>query len=76
MRVTDDVAMTATGNFWYGLEVMKLLINHRGYNVTIADKVVKAEAGNYRNSRGVMKLLRDYRGHEVAIVVTYPQAIL
>ncbi|KAM4061089.1 NACHT domain-containing protein [Hirsutella rhossiliensis] len=65
--VTARVTQTAAGNLGNGKEVMTLLLDRRGDQITITDEVVKAAAGNFRNGKEVMALLLDRRGDQITI---------
>ncbi|KAF4455375.1 Vegetative incompatibility protein HET-E-1 [Fusarium austroafricanum] len=66
-KVTAAVTQAAAGNSGNGKDVMALLLDRRGDEITITEEVVKTAAGNYRNGKKVMALLLDRRGDEISI---------
>ncbi|KAK1987963.1 hypothetical protein LZ30DRAFT_700989 [Colletotrichum cereale] len=57
-QVSAQVVRTAAGNWKNGKEIMALLLDWRGDQITITEEVVTAAAGN-RNGKGIMTLLLD-----------------
>ena len=57
----------AAGNNWSGKEVMTLLLDRWGDQITITEEVVEAAAGNEGNGKEVMTLLLDRRGDQITI---------
>ncbi|KAK7398584.1 hypothetical protein QQX98_012040 [Neonectria punicea] len=66
-KVTARVVKAAAGNRGDGKEVMALLLDQQGDQITITEEVVKAAAGNYGNGKEVMALLLDRRGDQITI---------
>ncbi|KAH7218857.1 hypothetical protein DER44DRAFT_739024 [Fusarium oxysporum] len=66
-KVTAQVTQAAAGNWNHGMEVMMLLLDRQGDEITITEEVVKAAAGNSGNGMAVMALLLDRRGDEITI---------
>ncbi|KAF6806913.1 ankyrin domain protein [Colletotrichum plurivorum] len=66
-KVSTRVAIAAAGNWRNGKEVMALLLDRRGDQITITEEVVKAAAGNQQNGKEVMELLLDRRGDQITI---------
>ncbi|XP_044716492.1 NACHT domain-containing protein [Hirsutella rhossiliensis] len=62
-----DLLIKEFRNLGNGKEVMTLLLDRRGDQITITDEVVKAAAGNFRNGKEVMALLLDRRGDQITI---------
>jgi hypothetical protein len=58
------VVKAAAGN---GKEVIALLLDQRGDQITITEEVVKAAAGNWENGKEVIALLLDRRGDQITI---------
>jgi hypothetical protein len=67
VKITDKVVEAAARNFESGEEVMMLLLDRRGDDVSITDKMVGhiAQSFDYK----VTELLLDTRGDEVKITV-------
>lgn len=57
-----ETVLAAAGNCENGKEVMTLLLDRRGDQITITEEVVKAAARNSWNGKEVMTLLLDRRG--------------
>ncbi|KAK0717606.1 hypothetical protein B0T26DRAFT_300152 [Lasiosphaeria miniovina] len=66
-KVTMPVVEAAAGNYMNGKEIITLLLDQRGDQITITEGVVKAAAGNYRNGEEVMALLLDRWGDQITI---------
>lgn len=64
--VTRDVTLAAARNSASGKEVIALLLEKRGYEVTITDEVVRAAAENWYGTE-VLALLLELRGDEITI---------
>jgi ankyrin repeat protein len=62
-KLTTPVLKAAAGNSESGKEVMALLLDRRGDQITITEDVVKAAAGNYESGKEVMALL-DQRSRQ------------
>ncbi|KAJ0126878.1 hypothetical protein HZ326_30018 [Fusarium oxysporum f. sp. albedinis] len=73
-RITEDVVEAAASNRGKGKEIMALLLDRRGDQVTITEDVVKAAAGNWMSGKEVMALLLDRRGDQVTITEDVVQA--
>lgn len=58
-KVTTLVMQVAVRNLNNRMELMILLLNRRGDQITIIEEVVKAAVGNFRNSKKVIVLLLD-----------------
>ncbi|KAL6886872.1 Pfs, NACHT, and ankyrin domain protein [Trichoderma evansii] len=63
----NDATVVAAAENRNGKEIMALLLDQRGDQVTITEEVVKAAAGNWRDGKKVMALLLDQRGDQVII---------
>ncbi|KAF6807599.1 heterokaryon incompatibility protein [Colletotrichum musicola] len=66
-KVSTRVAIAAAGNGKNGKEVMELLLDRRGDQITITEELVKAAAGNWFNGKEVIALLLDRRGDQITI---------
>jgi hypothetical protein len=66
-KVTKQVVRAAAKNYRNGKEVMALLLDQRGDQITITEDVVKAAARNRGNGKEVMALLLDQRGDQITI---------
>jgi DNA polymerase III delta prime subunit len=66
-KLTTPVLKAAAGNSESGKEVMALLLDRRGDQITITEDVVKAAAGNSESGKEVMALLLDRRGDQITI---------
>ncbi|RBA10996.1 hypothetical protein FPRO05_14321 [Fusarium proliferatum] len=66
-KITPGVMQIAASSSNNGKEVIALLLDRRGDEVTITEKVVKAAAANYSHGKEVMELLLNRRGDEVTI---------
>ncbi|KAJ5781118.1 hypothetical protein N7457_006278 [Penicillium paradoxum] len=66
-KVTTQVVEAAAENHWNGKEVMTLLLDRCGDQITITDKVMKAAARNGGQGEKVMALLLDRRGDQITI---------
>ncbi|KAK4072647.1 hypothetical protein Purlil1_13291 [Purpureocillium lilacinum] len=64
---TDKVVKVAAGNYGNGKEVIELLFNRRGGEITITHGVVEAAARNHDKGKEVMELLLNRRGEEAII---------
>ncbi|CEJ59102.1 hypothetical protein PMG11_07738 [Penicillium brasilianum] len=65
--VTAQTVIAAAENCSNGKEVMEILIDRCGDQISITDEVLKATAQNERNGKQVMALLLDRRGDEITI---------
>ncbi|KAK8144783.1 hypothetical protein G3M48_005358 [Beauveria asiatica] len=65
--LTRNSTLLAAGNGANAKEVMALLLQQRGSEITITEEVVAAAAGNWRNGKEVMALLLKQRGNEITI---------
>ncbi len=63
----DEVVAGATGNQQRGREVMTLLLDRHGDQITITEEVVVKAVQNWESSDTIMKLLFDRRGDQITI---------
>ena len=66
-KLTPGVVKAAAANQAKGMEVMGILVNQRGDEITITEEVVKAAAGNTRSGKEVMTLLLNRQGDQGTI---------
>ncbi|KAJ5885094.1 hypothetical protein N7495_009604 [Penicillium taxi] len=66
-NVTIQLVEIAAGNWLIGEEVMALLLDHCGVQISITDKVVRAAAGNDESGKEVIALLLDRCGDQINI---------
>lgn len=64
-EVNEAVVIASAENWRNGEEVMTLLLDQRGGQITITEGIVKAAAGN--SNKEVMALLLDRRGEQITI---------
>ena len=57
----------AARNEYNGKELMKLLLQERGQEISITEAVVKAAASNGGNGKEIMRLLLQERDQEISI---------
>jgi hypothetical protein len=62
-----NVLVEAAKNYDHGEELMTMLLDRRGADITITEAVVEAAAANYRSGKDMMTLLLDRRGADVLI---------
>ena len=66
VSLSPETMLAAAGNYRSGKEVITLLLDRRGAQITITEEVVQAAAGNY-SGKEVMTLLLDRRGDQITI---------
>jgi hypothetical protein len=66
-QVTPRVAKAAAGNHTKGNEVMALLLDQQGDQITITEEIVKAVAKSCDGGKEVMTLLLDWLGEQITI---------
>ncbi|ORY70345.1 uncharacterized protein BCR38DRAFT_405961 [Pseudomassariella vexata] len=67
MDITEKVIKAAAENKYSGKEVMALLLDRRGDQITITEEVIKAVAENEDSGKEVMALLLDRRRDQITI---------
>jgi ankyrin repeat protein len=66
-RILDRVTIAAAKNEENGKEIVELLLDRRGDQITITEEVVMAAAKNGGNGKEVVTLLLDRRGDRIPI---------
>jgi proteasome lid subunit RPN8/RPN11 len=65
VKISERVVEAAAGDWQNGKEIIALLLDHPGNEITITEEIVKAAARNLKVE--VMALLLDRRGNEITI---------
>ncbi|KAK4235549.1 ankyrin repeat-containing domain protein, partial [Achaetomium macrosporum] len=65
IAITEEVVKAAAGNYRIGKEMMALLLDRRGDQITITEKAISIIAGQF--DKEIMTLLLDRRGDQIAI---------
>jgi hypothetical protein len=66
ITITEEVE-AAAGKEENGKEVIALLLNQKGDQITITEEVVKAAVRNQRDAKEVIALLLDRKGNQITI---------
>lgn len=61
----EPVVTAAAGNSENSHEIMELLLDRKGDEITITEEVIIAAAGNWGNGHEVMNVLLDRKGDQI-----------